>query len=202
MRELRAGRNVWRQDTPMIQKSALSLALTVSIAACRAPEGTTGTRATSHRHGELEGPVEVTTPASTRIREFHGHVGPYVVLGYRMGLAARRVLSSPGYFDLTAHVETPLVPPPSCLIDGLQLGSGCTTGKRNLTVAEGTIARCFFTSKSGGQVTIALRPDLPEKMRAWIAESGTEATGLKVLDLPEEELFSLEETSCLQEGDG
>ena len=29
--------------------------------------------------------VEVKTPVLTRIEEFHGHIGPYVVLGYKIG---------------------------------------------------------------------------------------------------------------------
>jgi hypothetical protein len=39
-------------------------------------------------------------------------------------------------FDLAAHVHSPLEPPPSCLIDGVQLGSGCTLGKGNIRVSE------------------------------------------------------------------
>lgn len=184
----------------MLIRIVLSAALIASLASCRAPDGPHEDGETAHLHDdhdhdhdhELGGPVEVTTPPLTRIREFHGHLGPYVILGYRMGLLAREILDSPGYFDLDARIETPLAPPPSCLVDGLQLGSGCTAGKRNLTVVEGAIARATFTTMAGKTVVIALRQDLPEKIRTWIAESGVDAAGRKVLDLPEEEAFSVE----------
>lgn len=182
-----------------------ALVAVASLASCGAPRVRTEGGGPWHHHGDMEGPVEgaapsalphgpvdVTTPALTRIREFHGHIGPYVVLGYRMGLAARRILESPGYFDLTVDVQTPLEPPPSCLVDGLQLGSGCTTGKGNLRVTEGPIARGTFATRAGRAVAIALRPEVPNRIKASIARSGVDAAGLWVLDLPEEEVFSVE----------
>jgi formylmethanofuran dehydrogenase subunit E len=144
-----------------------------------------------HREG-FKMVVEVTTPTLTRIREFHGHVGPYVVLGYRMGMLARRILESPGYFDMTVAVESPLQPPPSCLIDGIQLGSGCTTGKRSLTVEEGTIGRATFQTKAGSTVRIALRPEVPDRVGRCIEEMGVDEAGRKFLECPEEELFVVE----------
>ena len=148
---------------------------------------------TAARHSEdLRGPVEIVTPPLRRILEFHGHVGPYVVLGYRMGQTAMRVLESPGYFDMTAAVESPLQPPASCLIDGVQLGSGATTGKRNLTVSEGAIARGTFVTKPGKIAVIALRPELPEKIQGWIDAEGLEATGRRLLEAPEGEIFAVE----------
>lgn len=64
---------------------------------------------------------------------FHGHLGPYVLLGYRMGLIARKYF--PGKFYATLFTGTE--PPMSCLIDGVQFSSGCTLGKGNLNVKEG-----------------------------------------------------------------
>lgn len=136
--------------------------------------------------------AEITTPPLVRMREFHGHLGPYVVLGYRMGEAARRALASPGYFDLRARVESPLAPPASCLIDGVQLGSGCTVGKRNLAVEEGKIARAVFDSRSGKRAAIALRPELPERIRERIAAVGVEAAGMEVFGAPDGDLFTIE----------
>jgi formylmethanofuran dehydrogenase subunit E len=133
--------------------------------------------------------VEVKTPALTRIEEFHGHIGPYVVLGYKMGLMARDLLDSPGYFDLKVKVESPLIPPPSCLIDGIQLASGCTTGKRNLTVVEGPIGKATFRTKKGTSVLLSLRDGTPEKVRQWIEEFGVEKSGKRILRAPTEEFI-------------
>ncbi len=148
---------------------------------------------THHDHEFREGSgmvsVEVKTPALTRIEEFHGHIGPYVVLGYKMGLMARDILGSPGYFDMTVDVQSPLTPPASCLIDGIQLGSGCTTGKRNLTVAGGLIGRGIFRNKKGASVLLSLRADVPEKVRQWIEEIGVEKSGRRILGLSTEEFI-------------
>lgn len=210
-------REVLRSRTLQLPAVALSAAGLVAVASsfavlaagCGAPPlaerhaeraAAAPAEAESHAHeGEgreaghgLEPPAEITTPPLVRMREFHGHLGPYVVLGYRMGEAARRALASPGYFGLRARVESPLAPPASCLIDGVQLGSGCTTGKRNLVVEGGDIARAVFETKSGKRVSIALRPELPEKLRARIAAVGVEAAGLEVYEAREEDLFTIE----------
>jgi hypothetical protein len=62
---------------------------------------------------------------------FHGHLGPWLALGLRAGQRARRVLdASP--FQLRAVVRCPGRTPWSCLLDGVQFGSGCTLGKGNI----------------------------------------------------------------------
>jgi formylmethanofuran dehydrogenase subunit E len=68
-----------------------------------------------------------------RLADFHGHLGPYVLLGYRMGLMAKSYF--PGKFFATAYTGTE--PPVSCLIDGVQFSSNCTMGKGNIGVKEG-----------------------------------------------------------------
>jgi len=68
-----------------------------------------------------------------RLADFHGHLGPYVLLGYRMGKIARSYF--PGKFFATFFTGTE--PPVSCLIDGVQFSSRCTLGKGNLGVKEG-----------------------------------------------------------------
>jgi inosine-uridine nucleoside N-ribohydrolase len=153
-----------------------------------APAGPSQASAATDHTGPLHAP-EVRTPLLTRVLEFHGHIGPYVVLGYRAALLARERLGSPGYFDLSARVESPLVPPASCFIDGVQLGSGCTTGKRNLEVAAGAIGRATFTRRNGSSVAVALRPELPGKLGALISRLGVEQAGRLVAEQPAEELF-------------
>jgi len=51
--------------------------------------------------------LETIDPAAVRLEElvergirFHGHLGPFLVLGLRMGLLALRELSSSGHLDL------------------------------------------------------------------------------------------------------
>ena len=91
--------------------------------------------------------------------------------------------------DMMVEVESPLIPPPSCLIDGIQLGSGCTTGKRNLTVVEGPIGNATFRTKEGKVVVLSLRPDIPDRVRAWIEEIGVDKSGKRILEAPAEEFI-------------
>jgi formylmethanofuran dehydrogenase subunit E len=62
---------------------------------------------------------------------FHGHLGPWLALGLRAGIYARRhLLDDP--FRLEAVVRCPGRRPFTCFIDGVQFGSGCTLGKSNI----------------------------------------------------------------------
>jgi formylmethanofuran dehydrogenase subunit E len=133
--------------------------------------------------------VEVKTPPLVRMVEFHGHLGPYVVLGHRSGEVARELLESPGYFDMEAEVTSPLHTPQSCFIDGVHLGSGCTVGKRNLAVTEGERVGALFRSRGGKAVRIDLRPELPARIAEWIQMEGVEKTAHRVLDMAREEVF-------------
>jgi len=144
------------------------------------------------RHGPE---AEPELPASELLRAFHGHLGPYVVLGYRMGKLALETANSEGHFGISAVVHSPLQPPPSCLIDGLQIGSGCTLGKRNIEVRElDGPAFAVFTPQHGNKVTVRLRPEIPELIKQLVDEKGVEAAGEDLLERKINTLFILEIT--------
>jgi len=90
--------------------------------------------------------------------QFHGHLGPMAVAGVRFGMAGLRAVGARGFFDVEVTCEGPFPkPPPSCFLDGLQVGSGATLGKRTLTwvPAEAILVRVKNT-KTGK--TAELRP--------------------------------------------
>ena len=65
--------------------------------------------------------------------QFHGHLGPWAAAGTRLGMAGVREVGAHGYFDMEVTCEGPFVKPPkSCFLDGLQVATGATLGKRNL----------------------------------------------------------------------
>jgi formylmethanofuran dehydrogenase subunit E len=71
------------------------------------------------------------------IVQFHGHLGPSIVAGARVGMAGLRAVEAQGYFDIEIVCEGPFEKPPqSCFLDGLQVGAGTTLGKRNLIYRE------------------------------------------------------------------
>jgi formylmethanofuran dehydrogenase subunit E len=115
----------------------------------------------------------------------HGHLGPYLVAGIRMGLLALRQLESPGYFGLRAESEAGRTTPLSCLNDGVQIGSGCTAGKGNLRVVGEEKPRVRFIDDDGRAVTIELRPEIERSFRG----SDTIAKAREIETIPDEELF-------------
>ncbi len=115
----------------------------------------------------------------------HGHLGPYLVAGIRMGLLALRLLNSSGYFGLSAESEAGRTTPLSCLNDGVQIGSGCTAGKGNLHVIGDGGPRVRFTAEDGRCVTIELRPEIVNSFRS----SDPTAKAREIETIPEEELF-------------
>lgn len=122
---------------------------------------------------------------------FHGHQGPFLIAGIRMGLLALEILGSPGYFDIQAESETGTVPPLSCLTDGVQIGSGCTLGKGNIQVTQARRPRVHFSAETGANVTIGIRPEI---YRGFLEGESREQCSL-ARQSPAEELFEWNDQS-------
>lgn len=119
----------------------------------------------------------------------HGHRGPFLACGIRMGLLALRLLNCRGYADLEAVAETGSVPPVSCMVDGLQVSTGCTPGKGNLVVEEGGRPAAVFSS-GDRSIRIAIK----EEVAKAILDGGAGEDKVEwVFSLPEEELFEWQE---------
>ncbi|MBN2380468.1 formylmethanofuran dehydrogenase subunit E family protein [candidate division WOR-3 bacterium] len=123
------------------------------------------------------------------LKRFHGHIGPYVVLGYRAGLIANRELGSDP-FSKRAVTFTGFKTPISCFTDGVQLGSCCTLGKGNITVEDKGEARVIFTAKDDSR---AVEIKLSDETVSRIARADTwelsDRLGREMLAEPEEGLF-------------
>ena len=87
---------------------------------------------------------------------FHGHLGPYIVLGYRMGRYVKRYFCNDP-FHMSAVIHCSGTPPQSCIADGVQIGSGCTLGKRNIDLIASDAVKCEFLS-DGKKLVIRPRP--------------------------------------------
>ncbi len=78
-------------------------------------------------------PKPTDPPWLAQAVQFHGHLGPWAVSGIRFGAAGRRAVGAEGYFDLEVRCQGPLQRPPrACFLDGLQVATGATLGKRNI----------------------------------------------------------------------
>ncbi|NVM52724.1 MAG: formylmethanofuran dehydrogenase subunit E [Candidatus Helarchaeota archaeon] len=96
-----------------------------------------------------------------RVAEFHGHLGPYLIVGMKMGEFSNELLgketgAGKGHFHKKAVVKTGTTPPLSCIIDGIQFTSGCTLGKGNIEVLNQQKPEVTFTAEEK-QVTLRLK---------------------------------------------
>ncbi len=119
---------------------------------------------------------------------FHGHLGPFIVLGYRIGKFARENFCSDP-FRMKAEVHCAGAPPESCLADGVQLGSGCTLGKRNIEIVVSKEIRCEFFADGKRLVVTPYPVSRPPEDTGY--EAAIETLAEKMYSLPEAELFSI-----------
>ena len=79
--------------------------------------------------------------------QLHGHLGPMVTFGARMGMAALRAVGAKGYFNVEIVCEGPFAKPPaSCFLDGLQIGSALRWASG--TWSGSTERRSWFASRT------------------------------------------------------
>lgn len=99
-----------------------------------------------------------------RIAEwFHGHLGPYLALGLKMTLQAFNILGVRRGEKVDIYIETPGKPPYTCVIDGIQVASGCTVGNGRLKHGVADKIRATFR-KDHKKVDISIKFEVIE----WI----------------------------------
>ena len=114
-----------------------------------------------------------------QIERFHGHLGPYAVIGYKMGEKANKLLGSDP-FSKSAVVWAGSTPPMSCIIDGIQLSSGCTLGKGNLSV-----------NSDGKQIEIILRSNVMHEIDTKVTEKNMASFSEQLYRRSDQELFEI-----------
>lgn len=99
------------------------------------------------------------------IERYHGHVGPWNVLGWRIGQAALRELKSPwGAHELEIVCYVPPQTPFTCLLDGLSVATGNSQGRLDLRMAEVLTWEQSFVAvrrKDGKGGVLEFRPHTP-----------------------------------------
>ena len=130
--------------------------------------------------------------------KIHGHLGPFLVLGVKMGEAALKKLGGLQKGSLRVKLKVPLQTPYSCLIDGVQTATQCTVGNRKLELEnsdENFIAGYFKNEDSDDVLVIRVKPHIIEALMTEMAppnypEEAMEALAWKTAEKTEEELFS------------
>ena len=128
-----------------------------------------------------------------RAVEFHGHGGPFLIVGLRMGVTALKLFNAKGWFDITCCLDLPFSLPHSCVIDGIQVATGCTMGKRNIEVIDKEdISGDFITDK--GRIRLSLKSKLLEKIEETLAlldEGATQALMEELIETDYRNLFEV-----------
>jgi len=112
----------------------------------------------------------------------HGHLGPFLVAGIRMGLLALELMESSGYFGIRAESDAGFTTPLSCLSDGVQIGSGCTIGKGNLRVTSAGKPSVRFANEESRAVEISIRPQAMQQFRSMEIHAASEWTKTQPLE--------------------
>jgi len=129
---------------------------------------------------------------------FHGHLGPFLVIGIRMGLIGLRELKiTRGNHKLQATTSLKRAVPFSCTIDGIQVTTQCTigNGKLKLKNAQETISTRFIL-KGERQVTVTLKPAKFEELKRSLPKSARSYKNIQlareVASARETKLFTIE----------
>lgn len=136
-----------------------------------------------------------------KARDFHGHMGPFLVIGVRAGLTGlRRLNVERGDLNLHATVWLKYSVPLSCIVDGVQISTGCTYGNKRLAVKDSDEIRVRIESRDG-QVDIALHEATLNNLKLQVlgrkvCESELERLAYEIASIDEFELFKIQSGSC------
>ena len=125
-----------------------------------------------------------------QIERFHGHLGPYVVIGYKMGEIANQQLG-PEPFSKKVVVWTGTTPPLSCVIDGIQMSSGCTLGNGTLSVNQDGIPKAQFTNNDGKHIEIMLKSSIKHEVDTLVTEKNIISYSKQLYQRPYQDLFDI-----------
>ena len=135
------------------------------------------------------------TDIMNKAAEFHGHLGPFLAIGVRMGLLAKKTLKSNGFRDLSVIVNTGNNLPLSCVVDGIQVATGCTLGKGNIAVTNLNEISAAFHAKHKA-IQVKMKTEVFQNLKSELLHGNPEKmeeTARKISSIPDAKLFSIEE---------
>ncbi len=121
---------------------------------------------------------------------FHGHLGPYLVLGVLAGELAVKKLKCKKYFGLKVKVWGATLKPRSCLIDGLQLSTGATYGKGNIEKLDGARIKIQIHNLiNRKKIIINFNEDLVKQLEQAKTHKDSELLAKKIYKAKPKEIF-------------
>lgn len=144
------------------------------------------------KRNQKQGLLKALVDAAT---DFHGHLGPFLVLGVRTGLVGLRELGlEKASAQLHVTVMLKYAVPLSCILDGIQTTTKCTVGNKRLVWKDSKeIEAEFLLMNSGRQVEVTINPaivkELGRKLVKKTSEEEVRQLALEIASRPESELF-------------
>lgn len=124
--------------------------------------------------------------------KFHGHLGPYLVLGILAGELAAKKLKFKKHFGLEVKIWGASGKPKSCLIDGLQLSTGATYGKGNIEKFDGPAIKIeFHNCLNDKKISLAFNDSLSDCLKAAKTHKDSEILAKRLYNSAYGELFNL-----------
>ena len=82
--------------------------------------------------------------------KFHGHLGPFLVIGARAGLfGLKELMAKRGEKDIKIKASLKNSTPFTCVLDGLQISTGCTFGNKRLSFENSNGITIDLENKNG-----------------------------------------------------
>lgn len=129
----------------------------------------------------------------TQAGRFHGHIGPFLAIGLRMGFIANEILGRVP-MNTRAVVMVKPEPPRSCVVDGIQVSTGCTMGKCNVEIEHDEKSVSVTLTRGDRSVSVKLRDDFLQKMEADLKGEPEKAVvdyAYGIMDTRAEDLFEV-----------
>lgn len=121
--------------------------------------------------------------------EFHGHYCPFMPLGYRMGILALKKLEIERVKDhgVFCFPEMGNRHPQTCMIDGLQIATGCTYGKLLIERLNYGKYAAIFYQPGKVAIRISVKPEFIDYIHKEAAEFFKyRQKGIEPSNIPEE----------------
>ena len=129
--------------------------------------------------------------------KLHGHLGPFLVIGVRIGSLAKRILntSTKESNELRVTAKLPFLTPFSCILDGIQATTQCTVGNQKLKVEnmQAQIIMHFEQQDSDKALKIRVNPKIIGELKNKYSKGASnEELAWEIASMKESQLFIIE----------
>jgi formylmethanofuran dehydrogenase subunit E len=137
--------------------------------------------------------------AIRRAVELHGHLGPFLVIGVRIGYLAQKTFKqdTKGICGFLITLTTPPAIPFTCAIDGIQATTRCTVGNQRLRIrnSDNGMFASFKCDSVDQTLSVTVNPGLVKELMRRMSEGVSgEELAQQIVAMPETHVFIVEKS--------